>query len=180
MARRARELKESGMPAARIVFRRATAESCSGHERHAAVYSSSLIETTSQQIGEAENVADEAQVRRRRKILHIVGCMSRGGVETWLMHILRNIDRNRFELHFFVNSETECAYDKEILSLGGQIHYGGHPGNLPQYAREFASVVRSHGPFDVVHSHVSGLVDSLRGLADKLASPSGLLTVTQP
>ncbi len=27
------------------------------------------------------------------RILHIVGTMDRGGAETWLMHILRNIDR---------------------------------------------------------------------------------------
>jgi glycosyltransferase involved in cell wall biosynthesis len=70
------------------------------------------------------------------------------------MHILRNIDRNQFELHFFVNSQVECAYDKEILSLGGRIHYGGHPGNPVRYAREFAEVVREHGPFDALHSHV--------------------------
>lgn len=119
-----------------------------------AIYSSSLIEPASLQSREAGNAAGESQVLRRRKILHIVGCMSRGGVETWLMHIMRNIDRNQFELHFLVNSETACAYDEEILSLGGKIHYGGHPDRLTKYAREFQAVVRDHGPFDAVHSHV--------------------------
>ncbi len=111
--------------------------------------------TICQNIVRREQIAPaQRPVHTRRKVLHIVGCMSRGGVETWLMHILRNIDQNRFELHFFVNSQTECAYDKEILSLGGRIHYGGHPGNPVRYAREFAEVVREHGPFNAVHSHV--------------------------
>jgi glycosyltransferase involved in cell wall biosynthesis len=103
----------------------------------------------------------EEEVRTRRKVLHIVGGMSRGGVETWLMHVTRNIDRNKFELHFFVNSDAECTYDPEILSLGGHIHYGGHPRNFLRYRQEFATVVRNHGPFTAVHSHVywySGIV----------------------
>jgi glycosyltransferase involved in cell wall biosynthesis len=99
-----------------------------------------------------------------RKVLHIVGSMARGGVETWLMHVMRNIDRNQFQFHFLVNSESEAAYDPEILSIGGRIHYGAHPSNPLQYAKEFAAVVHKHGPFAAVHSHVywySGLITRL-------------------
>jgi glycosyltransferase involved in cell wall biosynthesis len=88
------------------------------------------------------------------KILHIVGRMSRGGVETWLMHMMRNIDRNRFEFHFLVGGNTEGDYDREILALGGKIHYGPTTRKLSQYANRFGDVVREHGPFAVLHSHV--------------------------
>ncbi len=91
---------------------------------------------------------------KKRKILHVIGGMNRGGVETWLMHMLRNMDRDAFETHFLVHSNTQSAYDQEILSLGGQIHYGGTPRNLLRYATDFSQLVRRHGPFDVVHSHV--------------------------
>jgi glycosyltransferase involved in cell wall biosynthesis len=90
----------------------------------------------------------------RRKILHVIGGMNRGGVETWLMHVMRNIDRDAFETHFLVHSTIEGAYDKEIASLGGQIHYGATPRNLLRYATDFSQLVRRYGPFDVVHSHV--------------------------
>lgn len=90
----------------------------------------------------------------RRKVLHILASMSRGGVETWLMHVLRNIDRSQFELHFLLNTEREGDYDREVRSLGGRIHYGAHPGAPRRYAREFQAVVQEHGPFAVVHSHV--------------------------
>jgi glycosyltransferase involved in cell wall biosynthesis len=100
----------------------------------------------------------------RRKILHIVGGMTRGGVETWLMHVLRNIDRREFELHFLVASEQEMAYDQEILSLGGRLHRGARPRNPRRYAEQFRRVNSAYGPFTAVHSHVywySGFVSQL-------------------
>jgi glycosyltransferase involved in cell wall biosynthesis len=90
----------------------------------------------------------------RRKVLHVIGAMNRGGVETWLMHVMRNIDPDLFEIHFLVHSKEESAYDREILSLGGQIHYGADPRNPLRYATELQSVVRQCGGFDVIHSHV--------------------------
>ena len=80
--------------------------------------------------------------------------MNRGGVETWLMHVIRNIDRDLFETHFLVHSQEQSAYDEEIVSLGGTIHYGANPRNLLRYATDFSQLVRRYGPFDVVHSHV--------------------------
>jgi glycosyltransferase involved in cell wall biosynthesis len=80
--------------------------------------------------------------------------MDRGGVETWLMHVMRNIDRQQFEFHFLVETEAECAFDREIVSLGGKIHCGGDPRNFVRYAKRFKEVVTKHGPFDALHSHV--------------------------
>lgn len=88
------------------------------------------------------------------KILHVLGSMNRGGVETWLMHVLRHINKNKFELHFLVHTRAEAAFDQEILCLGGHIHYGGSPKNPSRYASRFSAIVGEHGPFDVVHSHV--------------------------
>ncbi len=55
------------------------------------------------------------------RILHVVGCMDRGGVETWLMQILRNIDRSRFQMDFLVHTAKPGAYDDEIQALGSRI-----------------------------------------------------------
>jgi glycosyltransferase involved in cell wall biosynthesis len=70
------------------------------------------------------------------------------------MHVMRNIDRDQFEIHFFVNGKVEGAYDHEITRLGGHIHYGGEPHKPLRYARRFAQITRDHGPFAVLHSHV--------------------------
>jgi glycosyltransferase involved in cell wall biosynthesis len=90
----------------------------------------------------------------QRKILHVIGGMHRGGVETWLMHVLRGIDRTKFHFHFLVHTGEKAPYDDEIRSLGAHIHPCTGVRNPIKYARQFKSVLREHGPFDVVHSHV--------------------------
>jgi glycosyltransferase involved in cell wall biosynthesis len=91
---------------------------------------------------------------RRIRVLHIVGGMNRGGVETWLMHVLRHIDRERFQMDFMVHTAAPCSYDNEVRALGGRILPCLHP-NLPwHYARNFRRIVAVYGPYDIVHSHV--------------------------
>jgi len=80
--------------------------------------------------------------------------MDRGGVETWLVQVLRHMDPSRVRMDFLVHTDRECAYDGEVQSLGARIfHCSGHR-NLPSYARRFRRILAEYGPFDVVHSHV--------------------------
>jgi glycosyltransferase involved in cell wall biosynthesis len=106
-----------------------------------------------------------------RKILHVVGGMNRGGVETWLMHVMRNIDRRKFETHFLVHNSAESAYDREIASLGGQIHYGANPRNPLRYGAEFERLVQQCGGIDVVHSHVYWFSGYVMRLAHQAGIP---------
>jgi len=95
------------------------------------------------------------------RILHVLGQLRRGGVETWLMHVLRNIDRDRFRMEFLVHDEQPGAYDEEVRRLGGRIHHCPEPRRFVRYARHFRTLLMQHGPYDVVHSHVyfhSGIV----------------------
>ncbi|MGQ9476362.1 MAG: glycosyltransferase, partial [Actinomycetota bacterium] len=88
------------------------------------------------------------------KVLHVLGGLDRGGVETWLMHVLRHVDRQRFQFDFLVHAERECAYDEEARSLGSRIIPNPDPRNPVRYARNFIRNYRKYGPYDVVHSHV--------------------------
>jgi glycosyltransferase involved in cell wall biosynthesis len=88
------------------------------------------------------------------RILHVVGGMNRGGVETWLMHILRNIDRQKFRMDFLVHTTQPCAYDDEIRALGAKVIPCLHPSRPLTFARNFTRALYEYGPYDVVHSHV--------------------------
>lgn len=55
------------------------------------------------------------------RVLQVFGRMDRGGSETLMMEIYRNIDRKKIQFDFLVHTNEECAYDQEILSLGGRI-----------------------------------------------------------
>ena len=99
--------------------------------------------------------------QRPIRILHIVGGMVVGGVETTLMHMLRRIDRDRFQMDFLVNTAEPCAYDEEVLSLGSKIIPCLNQFQLWSYAAKFKRILKEHGPYDIVHSHVhhfSGLM----------------------
>jgi glycosyltransferase involved in cell wall biosynthesis len=91
---------------------------------------------------------------RRIRVLHIVGGMGRGGIETWLMHVLRHIDRERFQMDFMVHTANPCAYDEEIRALGGRILPCLGPTRPWSYAKNFLCTLGEYGPYDIVHSHV--------------------------
>ncbi len=100
--------------------------------------------------------ADEHSVVAQRplRILHVVGEMNRGGIETWLMHMLRAIDRNQFTMDFAVESEQQAEYDEEVLDLGAQLNRIGSRLS-PGYAARFCRLIRQSGPYDIVHGHLN-------------------------
>lgn len=57
-----------------------------------------------------ENQNQTLTNKRPIRILHLVGSMVRGGIETWLMHVLRHIDRDRLSL---VNSLDGSAKGRD-------------------------------------------------------------------
>lgn len=106
-----------------------------------------------------------------KRILHIVGGMNRGGVETWLMHVLRHIDREQYRMDFLVHTTQPCAYDDEIRSLGSRIIPCLHPSKPLTYARNFKRILREYGPYDVVHSHVHHFSGYVLRLAAQMGIP---------
>jgi glycosyltransferase involved in cell wall biosynthesis len=106
---------------------------------------------------------------RSTKILQIVGAMNQGGVETWLMHVLRGIDRERFQIDFLVHTNQPAAYDAEIRQLGSRIIPCTNPRLIPTYWHNLTRILCGQNRYDVVHSHVyyfSGLVLRIASEAD--------------
>ena len=123
--------------------------------------STSILKNTNQ-----ENLHQNLVTQRPIRILHVVGGMTRGGIETWLMHILRHIDRDRFWMDFLVHTPEPCAYDQEIRNLGSRIIPCPLKRWLPWvYAANFKKILREYGPYDIVHSHVHHFSGYILGLA---------------
>lgn len=104
------------------------------------------------------------------RILHVLGCMDRGGVETWLMQILRHIDRSRFQMDFLVHTARPGAYDDEIQSLGSRIIPCLGARQPWTYAINLMHHLKHDGPYDIVHSHV----DAFSGYVLMLARRAGV------
>lgn len=104
------------------------------------------------------------------RVLHIVGGMNRAGAETWLMHILRCVDRERLRMDFIVHSEQDFAYADECRSLGSQLLLCESPSRPLRYAHNFRRILNQSGRYDVVHSHVH----HFSGYVLRLAHESGV------
>jgi len=87
------------------------------------------------------------------RVLHVVRVMKRAGVETWLMHLLRHFDRGEIAIDILVYSDEAGDYDDEVRALGARIFRCPHPRRPWRYASHFLRVLRTEGPWDVVHSH---------------------------
>lgn len=81
--------------------------------------------------------------------------MDRGGVETWLVEVLRRAGSCRLEMGFLCLGGRPGVLAPEIAALGGRIHLVRPTRNIAAVGREFGRVLRAEG-YDIVHSHVHG------------------------
>ncbi|MGO4108787.1 glycosyltransferase family 1 protein [Paenibacillus sp. YAF4_2] len=106
------------------------------------------------------------------KVLHVVGRMHPGGIETLLMNVYRNIDRDKYEFHFAVQSPEPSFYDEEIRELGGTIFVQPPPKDgIRSFRKQLMENMNKYGPYAAVHSHVFGFSGYVLKLADKLGVP---------
>jgi glycosyltransferase involved in cell wall biosynthesis len=105
------------------------------------------------------------------RILHVLGAMDRGGAETWLMNVLRNIDRTRFCMDFLVHTQEPGAFDSEIRALGSAVIPCLDPSRPWTYARRFRRILQHRAPYDVVHSHVHHYSGFVLRLAQRQGIP---------
>ena len=56
------------------------------------------------------------------RVLQVVPNMHRAGLETLIMNIYRNIDREKIQFDFLVHYNQRFDYDDEIEQLGGKIY----------------------------------------------------------
>lgn len=88
------------------------------------------------------------------RILHTLGTMNPGGVETWLLHIMRYLSRDRFQFDFCTFGSEPGLYSSEIERLGGRILRCPKGQNPWSFGRRFRQILRA-GNYHAVHSHVS-------------------------
>jgi glycosyltransferase involved in cell wall biosynthesis len=105
------------------------------------------------------------------RVLHVVARMNRGGVETWLMQVLRNLDPLRVRMDFLVTQAEPGHYDAEIAALGSAVLPCESPSNPPRFARRLLALLRERGPYDVLHSHVHHFSGFVLGVARRAGVP---------
>ena len=92
------------------------------------------------------------------RVLHILGSLDRGGIETLLMRIYREIDRTKIQFDFLTHSSKEGAYTKEVLKLGGRVFsVPSRRDGIMKNRKALNSFFTEHTDYKIVHMHLSSL-----------------------
>lgn len=108
-----------------------------------------------------------------KKVLHVFATLNRGGSETAIMNYYRNIDRTRVQFGFAVHTESECAYEREILDMGGELfrlpRFTGK--NIVGYTGAWKRLLAEHPEYGAVHSHFYTVAGIQLDMAKKTGVP---------
>lgn len=99
------------------------------------------------------------------RILQEVTFLSTGGVETLLMNIYRNIDRDKIQFDFMTHREKGVGfYEDEIEKLGGKIYEGipFNPIHHDRYLKSLDNFFEKHPEYEIIHAHNAFSMFTLR------------------
>lgn len=90
------------------------------------------------------------------RILHVVGGLDAGGIESLLMGLYRHIDRNKFQFDFVKHTSTNGVYEEEASSLGARIYVAPRYRGLNHraYTKWWESLFLGNCGCDIVHGHM--------------------------
>lgn len=94
-----------------------------------------------------------------KRILHVVGNMEAGGLETLIMNWYRAIDKTKIQFDFLVHKKDKSFYEDEITKLGGKVYHCSvlDDRNLFKYKKFLNSFFSQHKEYKIVHGHHSFL-----------------------
>lgn len=103
------------------------------------------------------------------RVLCVFGKLNRGGAETMCMSLYRHIDRTKIQFDFVKHTDEDCAYDEEILSLGGRIYEAPKYQiyNTCAYKKWWNKFFKEHSEYRIVHSHIRSTASIVLHIAEK-------------
>ncbi|TWD98891.1 glycosyltransferase involved in cell wall biosynthesis [Neobacillus bataviensis] len=104
------------------------------------------------------------------RVLHVVVNMNRGGAETLIMNLYRNIDRTKVQFDFLTCREG--VFDNEIKELGGKIHRIPYINDVGPfgYIKALNDFFSNHNDYLIVHSHLN----QMSGVVVRAAKKNGI------
>lgn len=96
-----------------------------------------------------------------KRILHILynNMVKQGGIESFLIEIYRNIDKNKVQFDFLsLESSDDETYEQEIVDMGGKMYILNiDRSHIFSVRRSLCEFLELHTEYDIVHIHVSSL-----------------------
>ena len=91
------------------------------------------------------------------KILHVVGQMTTGGMETLIMNLYRNIDREQVQFDILSYYVKPGEYDEEVMQLGGNVYVAARSNNPIVFMSRINKFFKEHHDYQYIHVHTTWL-----------------------
>lgn len=110
------------------------------------------------------------------RVLHVVGRMDRGGIETMIMNVYRHIDRERIQFDFLAHyGKPDADYNEEIRALGGRIYEmpriksttKTYYNKFFEYRRALKDFFTEHQEYNIIHGHMTNTASIYMPIAKK-------------
>lgn len=90
------------------------------------------------------------------RILHVVGGLDAGGIESLLMGLYRNANRDRIQFDFVKHSPDEGMFEQEAQSLGARIYLAPKYKiiNHLLYMEWWKNFFLEHPEYPIIHGHM--------------------------
>ena len=90
---------------------------------------------------------------KQKRILHVFNVLNRGGAETFVYNLYKNIDRDKYKFDFLIQSQEEGAYEKEFKKMGSNVfHLKTFKSSNPlKVIKDSVTIIKQNGPYDAIH-----------------------------
>lgn len=106
------------------------------------------------------------------KVLHVFECFAQGGIENFVMNVYRKINREEIQFDFAFINRSKGVFDDEVISMGANIYYFENESKtFANYSKSLTSIIKDHGPYDVIHSHMYFFSGYILKIAKKCGVP---------
>ncbi|RJT25973.1 glycosyltransferase [Buttiauxella izardii] len=89
----------------------------------------------------------------RKKVLHVLGQLNIGGIESWLVDFINKTSQD-YEYHIIVDRPEKGYYEQHLIDLGCKTYHISSPKNKLSYIKDLYATIKIINP-DICHSHVS-------------------------
>ena len=103
------------------------------------------------------------------RILNVVPNMRAAGIESFIMNVYRNIDRNKIQFDFLVHNSKKEFYDDEIEKMGGIIYRLSYKDdkNIIKYIKDLDTFFKKHKEYKIIHGHMQSMMPLYLCIAKK-------------
>lgn len=95
--------------------------------------------------------------KKKVRVLEISHGLAPGGIESFLINVFENIDREKIEISFALACEGKQFYEDKVISEGAKVYHTSDLNGIKNIVKHFfrlIKVLRKEGPFDAVHTNI--------------------------